>query len=132
MTESLYNLSYTLANKRTRFSWRAAIVASSGQALEDMFSKGQTASRAVDEPGLGFVFTGQGAQWARMGAELMRYLPYRQSLQCADVYLKTLGCEWSVIGESILIFKISIYREHALVFALANTSCDRRTFKESE
>ncbi|KAJ4387459.1 hypothetical protein N0V93_008051 [Gnomoniopsis smithogilvyi] len=99
MTDSLYNLSYTLASKRTRFSWRTAVVAGSGHALENMLSEGQPATRAVGEPGLGFVFTGQGAQWARMGTELMRYLPYRRSVECADAYLKTLGCEWSVIGE---------------------------------
>ncbi|KAI3393132.1 hypothetical protein diail_4700 [Diaporthe ilicicola] len=99
MTESLYNLSYTLASKRSKFNWRTAIVASSAQALEDALSQGQPATRVVAEPGLGFVFTGQGAQWAGMGRELMRYQPYRQSLECADVYLKSLGCEWSVIGE---------------------------------
>lgn len=100
MTDSLYNLSYTLASKRSRFSWRAAVVASSGQSLEDKLSEGQPATRSLDQPGLGFVFTGQGAQWALMGTELMQYLAYRQSVECADAYLKTLGCEWSVIGKS--------------------------------
>ncbi|EUC31174.1 hypothetical protein COCCADRAFT_6898 [Bipolaris zeicola 26-R-13] len=99
MTDSLYNLSYTLASKRSRFSWRAAVVASSGQSLEDKLSEGQPATRSLDQPGLGFVFTGQGAQWALMGTELMQYLAYRQSVECADAYLKTLGCEWSVIDE---------------------------------
>lgn len=99
MTESLYNLSHTLARKRSRFNWRAAVVASSAQGLKDTLAQGLSATRAVSEPGLGFVFTGQGAQWARMGTGLMHYLPYRRSLECADAYLKTLGCEWSVIGE---------------------------------
>jgi acyl transferase domain-containing protein len=99
MNESLYNLSHTLASKRSKFNWRAAVVASSAQGLEEKLSEGLPATRAVAEPGLGFVFTGQGAQWARMGTELMRYLPYRRSLECADAYLKTLGCEWSVIDE---------------------------------
>ncbi|KAK1573694.1 mycocerosic acid synthase [Colletotrichum navitas] len=99
MTESLYNLSYTLATKRSRFHWRSAVVASSGKELEDILSKSQSATRAVAEPGLGLVFTGQGAQWARMGHGLMHYSPYRQSLESADAYLKTVGCEWSVIDE---------------------------------
>ncbi|KAK1988362.1 mycocerosic acid synthase [Colletotrichum cereale] len=99
MTESLYNLSYTLAAKRTRFNWRTAIVASSGQELEEALSQTQPATRSVTEPGLGFVFTGQGAQWARMGHGLMDYAPYRRSLECADAYLETLGCEWSAIDE---------------------------------
>ncbi|KAK2007214.1 polyketide synthase [Colletotrichum eremochloae] len=99
MTESLYNLSYTLATKRSRFHWRTAIVASSGKQLEDVLSESQPATRAVAEPGLGLVFTGQGAQWARMGHGLMDHVPYRQSLERADAYLKTLGCEWSVLDE---------------------------------
>ncbi|KAK2042138.1 polyketide synthase [Colletotrichum somersetense] len=99
MTESLYNLSYTLATKRSRFHWRTAVVASSGKELEDILSESQPATRAVAEPGLGFVFTGQGAQWARMGHGLMQHSPYRESLESADAYLKTLGCEWSIIDE---------------------------------
>ncbi|KAK2003329.1 mycocerosic acid synthase [Colletotrichum falcatum] len=99
MTESLYNLSHTLAAKRSRFPWRTAVVASSGAELEAILSENQPATRAVAEPGLGFVFTGQGAQWARMGHGLMQCSPYRNSLESADAYLKTLGCEWSVIDE---------------------------------
>jgi len=101
MSDPLYDLSYTLANKRSRLTWRAAIVASSAKELEDTLSKGQQATRAATEPGLGFVFTGQGAQWAQMGRGLMHYPPYRQSLESADVYLRKIGCEWSVIGEFI-------------------------------
>lgn len=120
MTDSLYNLSYTLASKRSRFAWRTAIVAGSGQELENILSEGQPATRALDAPGLGFVFTGQGAQWAGMGKALMYYQPYQQSLTCADAYLKTLGCEWSVIGKSVPIPK------GCLLTSLDN----RRTFKE--
>lgn len=123
MTDSLYNLSYTLGSKRSRFSWRAAAVAGSAQSLEDILSEGQPATRVVGEPGLGFVFTGQGAQWARMGTELMHYLPYRQSLECADAYLKSLGCEWSVIGEyqlSTCSFVNKWYRRYSWLTSLGD------------
>jgi acyl transferase domain-containing protein len=119
MTESLYNLSYTLANKRSRFSWRTAIVAASAQTLEDILSKGQSVTCSIDGPGLGFVFTGQGAQWAQMGTGLLHYLPYRQSLESADTYLKTLGCEWSVIGKLTPIPKIPLCEEVVFVTLLA-------------
>ncbi|PVH93633.1 mycocerosic acid synthase [Periconia macrospinosa] len=101
MTESLYNLSYTLASKRSRFTWRSATVASSGQELEHRMAEGLSASRAAVNPSVGLVFTGQGAQWARMGRELLlHYRSYRQSLEAADAYLKELGCEWSALGKS--------------------------------
>lgn len=40
---------------------------------------------------LGFVFTGQGAQWARMGAELMAYYPsFLKSIRQLDAVLEDL------------------------------------------
>ncbi|KAF4814699.1 Reducing polyketide synthase FUB1 [Colletotrichum siamense] len=99
MTESLYNLSYTLAAKRSTFNWRTAVVASSSVQLENALAEGQQATRVVADPGVAFVFTGQGAQWARMGKQLMHYDVYRASIERADAYLKTLGCEWSAIEE---------------------------------
>ncbi|KAK1621900.1 mycocerosic acid synthase [Colletotrichum phormii] len=99
MIESLYNLSYTLASKRSLFNWRTAVVASSSVELEHALSLGPQATRVVADPGVAFVFTGQGAQWARMGRGLMCYESYRTSLECADAYLKTLGCQWSVLDE---------------------------------
>ncbi|TDZ33845.1 Reducing polyketide synthase FUB1 [Colletotrichum spinosum] len=99
MTEPLYNLSYTLAAKRSTFNWRAAVVASSSAALEDLLAQSQQATRVASEPGVACVFTGQGAQWARMGKELMHYDVYRASIEAADAYLKTIGCPWSVGDE---------------------------------
>ncbi|KAI6353344.1 hypothetical protein MCOR25_009029 [Pyricularia grisea] len=99
MTEPLYNLSYTLAEKRFKFDWRGFVVASSSVELEEALKQGLLATRAVSEPGLGLVFTGQGAQWAKMGASLTRFHVYQESLEVADAYFKTIGCEWSAIDE---------------------------------
>ncbi|KAK7441330.1 mycocerosic acid synthase [Colletotrichum acutatum] len=99
MTEPLYNLSYTLAAKRSTFNWRTAVVANSSVELEHALSQGPRATRVVSQPGVALVFTGQGAQWAQMGNGLIYYEPYRTSLECADTYMKTLGCQWSVIDE---------------------------------
>ncbi|KAJ3949835.1 uncharacterized protein N0V96_000967 [Colletotrichum fioriniae] len=99
MTEPLYNLSYTLAAKRSTFNWRTAVVANSSVELKHALSQGPRATRIVSQPGVALVFTGQGAQWAQMGNGLMCYEPYRMSIECADAYMKTLGCQWSVIEE---------------------------------
>lgn len=99
MTRPLYNLSYTLAEKRSRLGWRASMVAASSVELEDALREGLLATRTVADPGLGLVFTGQGAQWARMGDALIKYPVYLESLEAADAYLKSIGCEWSAMGK---------------------------------
>ncbi|TVY81512.1 Reducing polyketide synthase FUB1 [Lachnellula suecica] len=98
MREPLHNLSYTLAAKRTQFNWRTAIVASSVEELQNALGEKQQVARVAAETGLAFVFTGQGAQWARMGIELLHYPVFRESLELAEAYLKTLGSSWSVIA----------------------------------
>ncbi|VUC26597.1 unnamed protein product [Clonostachys rosea] len=99
LDDTLYNLSYTLAAKRSQFNWRTAIVANSKQSLLEALSEKQPATRVAADSGLGFVFTGQGAQWARMGLELMHYPVFRAAVEESDAYLKTLGCSWSAIDE---------------------------------
>ncbi|KAG9235384.1 polyketide synthase [Amylocarpus encephaloides] len=99
MTDPLHNLSFTMAAKRTQFNWRAAIVANSAESLQEALGQKQQVTRVAADTGLAFVFTGQGAQWARMGMELIHYPVFRQSLEEADAYLETLECSWSVIDE---------------------------------
>ncbi|KAK4183162.1 hypothetical protein QBC35DRAFT_125003 [Podospora australis] len=48
---------------------------------------------------LGMVFTGQGAQWARMGIELLPWPLFSASIQRSSKYLNMLGCEWSLMQE---------------------------------
>jgi acyl transferase domain-containing protein len=98
LDDTLHNLSYTLAAKRSHFNWRTAIVANSKESLLRALSEKQPATRVAADAGLGFIFTGQGAQWAQMGLELMHYPVFRAAVEASDVYLKTLGCSWSAIG----------------------------------
>lgn len=60
-----------------------------------------TLSRSTrSTPRIGFVFTGQGAQWASMGIELMQHPVFRNSMEAADHYLQhELDCGWSAIEE---------------------------------
>ncbi|KAJ8129093.1 hypothetical protein O1611_g4539 [Lasiodiplodia mahajangana] len=94
-----YDLAFTLAAKRTHFNWRAAFVASSIESMQNALEEKLEVKRAAADPGLGLVFTGQGAQWARMGMELVHYPVFHESLQLADAYLKELGSSWSAIDE---------------------------------
>ena len=84
---NLLDLSYTLANRRTRFSSRGYAVVTHAT-LEGTF-KNNAEDFAFAErkkaPTIGFAFTGQGAQWPRMGAELMAYYPsFLKSIRILD------------------------------------------------
>lgn len=95
----LDDLGYTLARKRSAFTWRAAIVANSLESLSKAMANPPQATGSQTRPNLALVFTGQGAQWAGMGKELLIYPVFRNSLSAADRYFKSLGCPWSLIDE---------------------------------
>lgn len=97
----LENLAFTLNSRRSRFTWRLAVSAPSRHELKKaVLSRELDFSQALTTvPRLGFVFTGQGAQWFAMGRELFnRYPVYRESILKADGQLKKLGAEWSLFG----------------------------------
>ncbi|KAE8149582.1 hypothetical protein BDV25DRAFT_140696 [Aspergillus avenaceus] len=95
------NLAYTLGERRTTFPWRAAVSATSAADLiSQISSSGFEPFRAPEEPVLGFVFTGQGAQWHGMGKELLhRYPLFANTMKQADDCIKRLGAQFSIVGE---------------------------------
>lgn len=97
----LPSLAYTLAERRSLFPWRTAVTASSASelvlALDDPKSK-PTFSRGTIR--VGFVFNGQGAQWATMGKELFAYPVFSDAMHEAERILKSHGASWSLIGQS--------------------------------
>ncbi|KAI8628763.1 polyketide synthase [Xylariaceae sp. FL1651] len=95
----LRDLCYTLAVKRTHHGWRCFALAESYESLHNALSSKPVATRTVLEPCLAFIFTGQGAQWATMGKELMTYSVFQRSLCEADKFLSRLNCHWSLIFE---------------------------------
>ena len=99
-TDFLGNLAYTLDSHRSRLPWRWYAVLGQTDDLKDIRSRASPVSRARTEtPRVGFVFSGQGAQRPAMGRELLGYSSYRQELERAGEYLKSLGCPWSVTGK---------------------------------
>lgn len=99
---SLHDLSYTLANRRSNLASRAFTVASHATVGSIFGDAARTAFSFADKkktPTVGFVFTGQGAQWPRMGAELMEQYPsFLRSIRLLDHALGDLpdGPDWSI------------------------------------
>jgi hypothetical protein len=55
--------------------------------------------RASSEKGsIGFIFTGQGAQYVGMGLELLQYPIFESSLRASGQIFASLGAEWSIRG----------------------------------
>ncbi|KAH8880112.1 hypothetical protein GQ53DRAFT_891722 [Thozetella sp. PMI_491] len=100
--EVLADLAYTLASKRTMFSWKGFAVAASldelVRRLPDVVKTVRNSRRSTP-PKIGFVFTGQGAQWHGMGRDLLIYPAFRDSLEESGVYLRRLGSPWDLLEE---------------------------------
>ena len=98
-------LAYTLSERRSRLQWKTFAIASLPQGLSEYLSPGEGESEmpavlSSKSPRIGFVFTGQGAQWPRMGAELMAYAAFREGVEAASSYLQRVcGCPWSAAEE---------------------------------
>lgn len=103
---SLLDLSYTLGSRRSNLTSKAFAIANYST-LRDVFENVTENFVFSDKKrirSIGFVFTGQGAQWARMGTELMNYCPgFLHSIRKLDAVLEELqdGPEWSI--EDVLL-----------------------------
>ncbi|MEU6726609.1 SDR family NAD(P)-dependent oxidoreductase [Nonomuraea wenchangensis] len=100
--EEFYDLSYTSCRRRGHRELRAAVIAGSAAeaaerltrlAADDMAGGASAGGRVA------FVFSGNGSQWAGMGADLLRSEPvFRAAVHAADAALSPwLG--WSVAEE---------------------------------
>lgn len=94
----LESLAYTLAARRSALSWRAYTTARSITELQDLPTKISKPVRSRAQPKLGYIFTGQGAQYAGMAKQLIDYPSFKTSLLRSEMYLSELGCSWSLIG----------------------------------
>ena len=94
----LESLAYTLASRRSSLSWKSFTIGSSVQELQELASKISKPVRSIRNPKLGYIFTGQGAQFAGMAKGLLAFHVFLDSLRKSEMYLKQLGCQWSLMG----------------------------------
>ncbi|KAJ4286910.1 hypothetical protein N0V88_007855 [Collariella sp. IMI 366227] len=97
----LDNLAYTLGQRRSALPWVTTFTASSVAGLIQSINSGRVKPvKRGNAPRLGFVYTGQGAQWWAMGRELIDVYPaFKATLLDCDVHLKKLGAKWNMIEE---------------------------------
>jgi acyl transferase domain-containing protein len=97
VSSPIKDLAYTLGCRREHLGHRAF-------AIIDPDGKVSDFEKARDSPaGITFVFTGQGAQWAGMGKELMSTSPsFLNSIRFLDQQLSSLknSPSWTLEGKS--------------------------------
>lgn len=98
--DSLKDLAYTMSLRRERLPYRSFAVSDDSTSLE--FTPPSRTPSTV--PDVTFVFTGQGAQWATMGAKLISDFPsVDDDLKMLDGALSKLPHppSWTIVGESL-------------------------------
>lgn len=101
----LSDLAHTLNTRRNRFSQRAFTVAREGKEAIDFAVPAFTfGSAAKSAPKLGFLFTGQGANWVGMALEAMKAFPsFLDTIRALDDVLQKLNPAPSWSLEKILV-----------------------------
>lgn len=96
-------LAHTLTTRRSHLTYRSCAVTSDLPSLAESLKAASVQRSSAGCPRIGFIFTGQGAQWGRMGMELLAYPVFRERIRQADKYLQSaLGCKWSAMEELML------------------------------
>ncbi|RYC59888.1 hypothetical protein CHU98_g6324 [Xylaria longipes] len=98
------DLAFTLSERRSRHYYRAFTItqASSSDSIELQNSSIVFGKKASSQPRIGFVFTGQGAQWSQMGLDLVNtFAQAKDFIRSLDEVLRGLPDppNWTLLDE---------------------------------
>ncbi|KAI1146902.1 hypothetical protein F4825DRAFT_456023 [Nemania diffusa] len=86
----LADIAYTLSAKRSRFAYRSFCIVNKDQPSKSFTVDRKITRAPLHTSNIGFVLTGQGAQWHGMGAELFDYQVFRNTIHYLDDVLDAL------------------------------------------
>lgn len=114
-SELMSNVAYTLGQRRSLMQWRIAISTPASFELVEALNSGKVVpTRQTEAPRIGFIFTGQGAQWSAMGRELYEHYPiFRTTMDACEACLVSFGAAFSLLGTSFILFE---YVDSMLIF----------------
>ncbi|KAK2628215.1 hypothetical protein QTJ16_002861 [Diplocarpon rosae] len=99
-SELMSNVAYTLGQRRSFLQWRVAISTAKSFELIETLNGKATPTRHTESPRLGFIFTGQGAQWSAMGRELYDQYPiFKTTMDACEDCLVSFGATFSLLAE---------------------------------
>ncbi|KAL9004067.1 MAG: hypothetical protein Q9188_003102 [Gyalolechia gomerana] len=87
---SLADVAYTFGARRSKFALRSFCIVDKGNIAQRLVIDRKPVRAPLQTSNLGFVFTGQGAQWHAMGAELFEYRVFRTAIEYLDHVLGAL------------------------------------------
>ncbi|KGO64075.1 Acyl transferase/acyl hydrolase/lysophospholipase [Penicillium italicum] len=99
----LADLLYTLGCRKSTFPRRAFAIVDSQAAIDGLNSDSIISGKSPSSPArrIGFIFTGQGAQWPQMGAQLLNeFGVFKSTIQYLDAVLSKLEKKpcWTIEG----------------------------------
>lgn len=106
----LGDISFTLNTRRTMLDWKSYSVLTSMAGISDLETSVSAPFHRLREgtTRLGLVFTGQGAQWSKMGYELLGWPVFRASLERTQEILNRFGCTWGLTGRLLSFLKTGL------------------------
>ncbi|CAI7630711.1 unnamed protein product [Penicillium discolor] len=88
---TLADVAYTLSEKRSKFTQRTYRIVDTDNVRESLLTDGDKVFVSTSQKTrLGFIFTGQGAQWHAMGESLFQYAVFKNTIQYLDQALAQL------------------------------------------
>jgi acyl transferase domain-containing protein len=87
---SLADLAYTLSVRRSRLPQRSFRIVDKDNVAEALATEKKPVRAPLQPSNLGYIFTGQGAQWHAMGTGLFQYRVFRDTIKYLDHVLGSL------------------------------------------